>query len=209
MFATPPWMQFFLTARYRNSGYSWPPCFPSWFSNSMRQIGATEREAEVIYFYELSDPMSESAVDDTCLNVSQSINRCVLKGKDHLPCLTPGARLYWRRARQWMLGPEVARCQGFELDPVSIEYTHREVVHLFGNGFSAVSLDIAILIQMFAMSGLQQLARARSTADLKTVSCTAPHTQDGGGWSDDVCDSLARQLSDEFSSCDATAQRLL
>ena len=176
----------------------------------MRQIGATEREAEVIYFYELSDPMSESAVDDTCLNVSQSINRCVLKGKDHLPCLTPGARLYWRRARQWMLGPEVARCQGFELDPVSIEYTHREVVHLFGNGFSAVSLDIAILIQLFAMSGLQQLARARSTAELKPVSCTKLDTQDGGGWSDDVCDSLARQLSDEFSSCgDATAQRLL
>ena len=182
-------MHFFLTARYRNSGYSWPPCFPSWFSNSMRQIGATEREAEVIYFYELSDPMSESAVDDTCLNVSQSINRCVLKGKDHLP--------------------EVARCQGFELDPVSIEYTHREVVHLFGNGFSAVFLDIAILIRMFAMSGLQQLARARSTAELKTVSCATFYTQDGGGWSDDVCDSLARQLSDEFSSCDATAQRLL
>ena len=46
-------------------------------------------------------------------------------------------------------------------------------------------------------------------AELKTVSCTTFYTQDGGGWSDDVCDSLARQLSDEFSSCDATAQRLL
>ena len=99
-------------------------------------------------FWTRFDPIWESLATDCALDLSQAIDRCIVACKAFLQCVTPHGRLFLRRARRWLIGPEAARAQGFVLDAVSELYSHKEVIDLFGNGFAASSLMTAILGQL-------------------------------------------------------------
>ena len=108
----------------------------------------SDREAEADRFWDQVDPIRESLATDCALDLRQAIDRCIVACKAFLQCVTPHSRLFLRRARRWLIGPEAARAQGFVLDAISDLYSQKEVIDLFGNGFAASSLMTAILGQL-------------------------------------------------------------
>ena len=56
-------------------GIPWPPTYAPDFLKTMLQLGATDREAEIIWLEDIISPMSESFAEECILDVSQNGHR--------------------------------------------------------------------------------------------------------------------------------------
>ena len=123
-----------------------------------QRAGMTQREAEIVFYYDRVQPMTQTHVEEMLLDLSQNLHRCRANVKDAVPCITPSSRFWKRRQRWWLLAPETMRIQG--LDPCLIpnlhEFSHRQIIDLMGNAFNAASY-------------LTALAVAVSIVDLKSL----------------------------------------
>ena len=85
---------------FESRGLTWPPVVDTDLAELASSMGMTEREIETVHFFDIVDPMDLVFIQDRLLDLSQAILRCSAIQSDTLMCLTPNARLFWRRARR-------------------------------------------------------------------------------------------------------------
>ena len=74
-----------------------------------------------------------------------------------LGCYHPGGRLYWRRRRRWLTGPEVLAGHAFAPIRSTLDYTGRELLDLMGNSFTASSVMISAVSQWITAARLGRM----------------------------------------------------
>jgi hypothetical protein len=99
--------------------------------------GLTDREAEIVHFWEFTEPMEQCLQADAVLDLSQSITRACVTMSGLVQCITPHSRLMWRRARRWMIAPEAIRGLGYNLKPEYASWGHRQLFDLMGNSWNS------------------------------------------------------------------------
>lgn len=113
---------------FAKGGLSYPPVLSNDMMSLRARCGLSQREAEILHYFDVVAPMSLVCDKELFLDLSQGINRQRVHG-NILPCITPNARIWKRRARAWLLAPEAMRAQGYDevLAPALKEFTHRQV----------------------------------------------------------------------------------
>ena len=83
---------------------------------------------------------------------------------DVVPCYHSGARIWLRKRRRWLIGPEIIRGHGFSeaRDGATSCYTTKELMNLMANSFSAPSIMVAFVSQMVLTTRLSALAHLDS-----------------------------------------------
>ena len=106
----------------------------------------SEREAEVVYFFDRVAPMELARAEEVFIDLSQNIDRSRVSASNTVPCITPNGRLWKCRAKEWLLAPEAMLAQGLDVEYVSCvkEFTHRQIVDLMGNAFNSSSYLVAL-----------------------------------------------------------------
>ena len=132
---------------YTSAGLEWPPVFGTAFARMCQSARMTERECEIVHFYDRTNSVELLAAEDQALDLSQSIVRAAFAG-GVMPCITPRSRLWLRRRRRWLLAPEAVACQGYDAPTNLSDWSHRQVLDLIGNSFhgesSLLSLAVAL-----------------------------------------------------------------
>ena len=135
---------------FRKAGLEYPCAFSTKMLELAQRAGMTKREAEIVFYYDRVQPMTQTHVEEMLLDLSQNLHRCRANVKDAVPCITPSSRFWKRRQRWWLLAPETMRIQG--LDPCLIpnlhEFSHRQTIDLMGNAFNAASYLTALAVAM-------------------------------------------------------------
>ena len=143
-------------ATFQAASLHYPPVYTADFVDSMRARGVAPRQAEILWYFAMVAPLDGELCFDTVLDLSQSIDR--LRPQPIMPCILPGARLWWRRAGRWVTAPEAMTAQGFDLPPNIRQFPHRLVLDLVGKSFAGSSYTIALTCQIVLAS---HVARAQ------------------------------------------------
>ncbi len=157
-------------AVFREAGLQYPPQ-PSEAELELKtRMRMSDREAEIVYFFNRVAPMELGHMEEMFIDLSQSIHRCLSSLSNTVPCITPRSRLWKCRVREWLTAPEAMLAQG--LDPKYVpalkQFKHRQILDLMGNAFNSSSYLVA-------------LATALSFADLSKprppcAACDGVHT---------------------------------
>jgi site-specific DNA-cytosine methylase len=138
---------------FNKAGLTWPPILSDELSALASEAGLTNREAEILHYSDLVDPMEHCLEADMLIDLSQSIGRCRESTKA-VPCITPRSRLWWRRDTRWLLAPEAMLAQGYDPTKGMRSFSHRQVLDLMGNAFNSSCL-VASLATALTLSSLR------------------------------------------------------
>ena len=130
---------------YEQQGLRYPPAFSDDLMSLIASCRLTQREAEMIHYFDRIVPMDTVIDDELFLDLNDSLARQV-KHMKIIPCVCPKSRVWKRRQRSWLLVPEILRAQGFDMSfaPASRSFAHSKMVDLLGNSFNAVSFVVAV-----------------------------------------------------------------
>ena len=142
---------------FTDAGLHHPPAYPQAFSARMHACGVNPREADIIWYFGMIASLEEELCFDTIIDVSQNLDR--LKPQIIMPCILPGARLWWRRHERWVTAPEAIVAQGFDEPRHLAKFGHRLIFDLIGNSFAGSSYTIALACQLLLAS---RIARAEA-----------------------------------------------
>ena len=149
---------------YEQQGLRYPPAFSDDLMSLIASCRLTQREAEMIHYFDRIVPMDTVIDDELFLDLNDSLARQV-KHMKIIPCICPKSRVWKRRQRSWLLVPEILRAQGFDMSfaPASRSFAHSKMVDLLGNSFNAVSFVVAVAS-----------ALARTPELVSSVACGVP-----------------------------------
>jgi hypothetical protein len=115
---------------FKQEGLQYPVVYPEDWIEFQRRVGMTDRELDILFFYNLVKPIGMHTTDETFLNMQASLKRAYYASSGKVPCVLPKARFWKRSAGEWMIAPEYILAQGFDpemVGPALTEFSHRQV----------------------------------------------------------------------------------
>ena len=160
---------------YKSKGLDWPPQYGPDFTELILATGLTQREAEIVWYYERLCPRDAILCVDEVLELSQGLDRGSLC-RNKMPTIFPGSRLWLRKLRRFALGPEVVAGQGWDVMPCLSLLSHREVYELLGNCYASSSYMISLVCQFVLAAMLARVEEgiAASPASQQTPTPSQP-----------------------------------
>jgi site-specific DNA-cytosine methylase len=132
---------------FEKAGLVYPPSLTEKMQKLALEAGLTDREAEILHYSDLVAPIEHCLEHDMLIDLGQSLGRC-RESTRKVPCVTPGSRLWWRRAERWLLAPEAVRAQGYDPTDEMMQFTHRQVLDLMGNAFNSSCLMASLAVAL-------------------------------------------------------------
>ena len=139
------------------AGLQYPPAPTEAEVELATRMRMTDREAEIVYFFDRVAPMEISHSEEMFIDLSQGITRTRASTSAMMPCITPHSRLWKRRAKEWLTAPEAMLAQGLDAAYVRYlkEFSHRQILNLMGNAFNSSSylVSLATALSFVDLSG--------------------------------------------------------
>ena len=138
-----------------------PPVYSVEFLQFIVNQRLTQREAEIVHYYDRMNPCDMVVADDLMLDLSQSLKRSE-PGADKAPCITPGGQLWLRRRRRWLTAYEASMCQGYDPPPRMKlrQFSHRQIIDLIGNSFHCDSCVVSLAAALACAPSMQTAKQA-------------------------------------------------